>query len=94
MQSEPTLTIKNSSNPEKNQTARHHSKHGLGENELTSELLSSGGGLGDRTRSARGAKAAVTITVASGNVERCLRDLPNGSCFKSPMAMNHAKLLS
>lgn len=94
MQSEPTLIIKNPSNPEKNQAARHHSKHGLGENELISDLVSSGGGLGDQTRSAGGANASLTITVASGNVERRLGDLPNGSRFKSLMATNHAKSLS
>lgn len=82
MLSLPTITIKNSSNPEKNQAFRHHSQHGLDESELTSDLLPSGGGLGDRTRPDRGANAAVTNAPASGDVERCLQDLPNGSCLK------------
>lgn len=84
MQSEPTLTIKNLSTPKKNQTARHHSQHGLDENEFTSGLLPSGGGLGDWMHPDRGAEAAVAIDVAPHDVERCLQDLPNGSCLKIP----------
>lgn len=82
MQSEPTLIIKNPSNPEKSQTARHHNQHGLDEDELLSSLLSSGGGLDDRSRSPRGAKVATTIAVAPDDGEICLQDLPNGSGLK------------
>ncbi|MCJ1468784.1 hypothetical protein MMC07_007414 [Pseudocyphellaria aurata] len=83
MQSEPTSTPKKPSNPEKNQSARQHSQHGLDEYALTSSLSPSGedlgdlGDLGDRTRSARGAQAVHTVAVASGDVQICLQTLPN-----------------